>query len=155
MRGNYCCSSIWEWLLCHFQTIWSSSFHTEKDILEVQYFQFSVFTDVSPSKFNPRSDYVILKVLHLWTNHNHFGTMSSVQMRPNWRSLTIIHHIWWKPNKAYRHKDLILTIKHGCGGVMIWVCFAATGPGLCSHWVHHELLCKYSRSQMWGHLSDS
>ena len=30
---------------------------------------------------------------------------------------------------AYQHKCLIRTIKHGGGGVIIWACFAAAGPG--------------------------
>jgi len=40
-----------------------------------------------------------------------------------------------KPNTAYQHKQ---TVKRCGGGVMIWACFAATGPGP----VDHELLCK-------------
>jgi len=34
-----------------------------------------------------------------------------------------------KPNTAYQHKHLILTVKHGGGGLMLWACSAATGPG--------------------------
>ena len=30
---------------------------------------------------------------------------------------------------AYQHKHLIPTVKHGGGGLMIWACSAATGPG--------------------------
>ena len=30
---------------------------------------------------------------------------------------------------AYWHKHLIPTVKHGGGGLVIWACFAATGPG--------------------------
>jgi len=29
---------------------------------------------------------------------------------------------------AHQHKDLIATVKHGGGGLMIWACFSATGP---------------------------
>ena len=38
-------------------------------------------------------------------------------------------HVWRKPNTAYQHKHLIPTVKHGGGGLMMWACFAATGPG--------------------------
>jgi len=38
-------------------------------------------------------------------------------------------HVWRKPNTAYQHKHLTPTVKHGGGGLMIWACFAATGPG--------------------------
>ena len=49
-----------------------------------------------------------------------------------------------KPSISAQH--LIPTVKHGGGGLMIWTCFAATGPG---HRSHHELLCtpKYSREE--------
>jgi len=38
-------------------------------------------------------------------------------------------HVLRKPNTAYQHKHLIPTVKHGGGGLMIWACSAATGPG--------------------------
>ena len=38
-------------------------------------------------------------------------------------------HVWRKPNTANQHKHLIPTVKHGGGGLMIWACSAATGPG--------------------------
>jgi len=34
-----------------------------------------------------------------------------------------------KTNTAYQHKHLIPTVRHGGGGMMIWACFAAEGPG--------------------------
>lgn len=39
------------------------------------------------------------------------------------------HHVLSeaKANTAYQHKYLILTFKHGCGGMTIWDCFTATG----------------------------
>ena len=37
-------------------------------------------------------------------------------------------HVWREPNTAYEHKHLIPTVKHGGGGMMIWACFAVTGP---------------------------
>ena len=38
-------------------------------------------------------------------------------------------HLWRKPNTTYQHKHLILTVKHGGGGLMIWTRFVAAGPG--------------------------
>ena len=32
-------------------------------------------------------------------------------------------------NTAYQHKHLLPTVQHGGGGLMIWACSAATGPG--------------------------
>ena len=37
--------------------------------------------------------------------------------------------VWQKTNTAYQHEHLIPTVKHGGGGLVIWACFAATGPG--------------------------
>ena len=37
-------------------------------------------------------------------------------------------HFCWKSNAAFLQKHLIVTVKHCSGGVMIWACFAATGP---------------------------
>ncbi len=36
---------------------------------------------------------------------------------------------WRKINKAFHKKDIIPTVKHGGGNVMVWGCFAASGPG--------------------------
>uniref|UniRef100_A0A3Q3JS38 Transposase n=1 Tax=Monopterus albus TaxID=43700 RepID=A0A3Q3JS38_MONAL len=38
-------------------------------------------------------------------------------------------HVWHKPNTAFQEKNLIPTVKHGGGSVMVWGCFAAAGPG--------------------------
>jgi len=39
------------------------------------------------------------------------------------------HHVWRKPNTAYQHKHVIPTVGYCGGGLMIWACSAATGPG--------------------------
>ena len=38
-------------------------------------------------------------------------------------------HVWRKQNTAFQGKNLIPTVKHGGGSVMVWGCFAAAGPG--------------------------
>ena len=38
-------------------------------------------------------------------------------------------HVWCKPNTAFQEKNLIPTVKHGGGSVMVWGCFDAAGPG--------------------------
>ena len=38
-------------------------------------------------------------------------------------------YVWRKPNTAFHSKNLIPTVKHGGGSVMVWGCFAASGPG--------------------------
>ncbi len=38
-------------------------------------------------------------------------------------------YIWCKTNTAFHKKNIIPTVKHGGGSVMVWGCFAAAGPG--------------------------
>ncbi|KAF7640539.1 hypothetical protein LDENG_00040270, partial [Lucifuga dentata] len=38
-------------------------------------------------------------------------------------------YIWCKTNTAFQKKNIILTVKHGGGSVMVWGCFASSGPG--------------------------
>ncbi len=39
------------------------------------------------------------------------------------------HYICHKTNTAFHKKNIIPTVKHGDGSVMVWGCFAASGPG--------------------------
>ncbi len=41
----------------------------------------------------------------------------------------VSHYIWRKTNTAFHKKNIIPTVKHGGGSVMVWGCFAASGPG--------------------------
>ncbi len=38
-------------------------------------------------------------------------------------------YIWRKTNTAFHKKNIIPTVNHGGGSVMVWGCFAASGPG--------------------------
>ncbi len=38
-------------------------------------------------------------------------------------------YIWRKTNTAVHKKNIIPTVRHGGGSVMVWGCFAASGPG--------------------------
>lgn len=39
------------------------------------------------------------------------------------------HYLWRRKATAYRHENIIPTVKDGGGNLMIWACFAASGPG--------------------------
>uniref|UniRef100_A0A8C5LSX0 Transposase n=1 Tax=Leptobrachium leishanense TaxID=445787 RepID=A0A8C5LSX0_9ANUR len=39
------------------------------------------------------------------------------------------HYVWRKKGTAHQHQNLISTVKHGGGSIMVWGCFAASGPG--------------------------
>ncbi|KAK3531714.1 hypothetical protein QTP70_025948, partial [Hemibagrus guttatus] len=42
---------------------------------------------------------------------------------------SVSHYIWPKSNTAFQKKNIIPTVKYGGGSVMVWGCFAASGPG--------------------------
>uniref|UniRef100_A0A8C5PSG2 Transposase n=1 Tax=Leptobrachium leishanense TaxID=445787 RepID=A0A8C5PSG2_9ANUR len=39
------------------------------------------------------------------------------------------HYVWRKKGTAHQHQNLTPTVKHGGGSIMVWGCFAASGPG--------------------------
>ncbi len=41
----------------------------------------------------------------------------------------VSRYIWHKTNTAFHKKNIIPTVKHCGGSVMVWGCFAASGPG--------------------------
>ncbi len=41
----------------------------------------------------------------------------------------VSRYIWRKTNTAFHKKNMIPTVKHGGGSVMLWGCFAASGHG--------------------------
>ena len=54
--------------------------------------------------------------------------MSYGLMRQTWSCLALIPPKK-QTNIEFQQQHLIPTVKHGGGGVMIWGCFAVTGPG--------------------------
>ena len=42
-------------------------------------------------------------------------------------------YVWRKSNAAFKEKNLVPTVKHGGGRIMVWGCFAATGTGGLAH----------------------
>ncbi|KAK3571484.1 hypothetical protein QTP86_012631 [Hemibagrus guttatus] len=43
--------------------------------------------------------------------------------------MSVSHYVWRKSNTAFQKKNIIPTVKYGGGSVMVWGCFAASGPG--------------------------
>uniref|UniRef100_A0A9J8CLU9 Transposase n=1 Tax=Cyprinus carpio carpio TaxID=630221 RepID=A0A9J8CLU9_CYPCA len=41
----------------------------------------------------------------------------------------VSNYVWRKSNTAFQKKNILLTVKYGGGSVMVWGCFAASGPG--------------------------
>ena len=39
------------------------------------------------------------------------------------------HYVWRKNGTAHQHQNIIPTVKYGGGSIMVWGCFAASGPG--------------------------
>ena len=42
-------------------------------------------------------------------------------------------YVWRKPNAAFEEKNLMPTVKHGGGSILVWGCFAASGTGRLAH----------------------
>ncbi len=54
----------------------------------------------------------------------------------------VSHYIWRKSNTAFQKKNIIPTVKYVGGSVMVWGCFAASGPGrLADDKWNHEFCC--------------
>uniref|UniRef100_A0A1A8B4L4 Tc1-like transposase DDE domain-containing protein n=2 Tax=Nothobranchius furzeri TaxID=105023 RepID=A0A1A8B4L4_NOTFU len=43
---------------------------------------------------------------------------------------TTQHYVWRRTGTAQQHQNLIPTVMHGGEGIMVWGCFAASGPEL-------------------------
>ncbi|KAK3552029.1 hypothetical protein QTP70_031581 [Hemibagrus guttatus] len=42
---------------------------------------------------------------------------------------SVSHYVWRKSNTAFQKNNIIPTVKYGGGSMMVWGCFAASGPG--------------------------
>ncbi|KAK3574095.1 hypothetical protein QTP86_002852 [Hemibagrus guttatus] len=42
---------------------------------------------------------------------------------------SVSHYVWCKSNIAFQNKNIIPKVKYGGGSVIVWGCFAASGPG--------------------------
>ena len=63
-----------------------------------------------------------------WTFHSTTGKIFCGQMNPkfSWNTTLCVEK---KKSTAHQHQNLIPTVKYGGGGIMVWGCFAASGPG--------------------------
>ena len=62
------------------------------------------------------------------------GTMCFGQINPKLYYLgKVTEDIRHKPNTAFQHNNLIPTVKHGGGNVMVWGRFAAAGSDKLSN----------------------
>ena len=65
-----------------------------------------------------------------WMFHSTTGKIFCGQMKLQLRSLEgTQHYVWRKKGTAHQHQNLIPTVKYGGGSIMVWGCFAASGPG--------------------------
>ncbi|KAK3550665.1 hypothetical protein QTP70_002365 [Hemibagrus guttatus] len=77
-----------------------------------------------PTKITPR---VQRKLIQEVTKD---PTTTSKELQPHLPQLrSVSHYVWRKSNTAFQKKNIIPTVKYGGGSVMVWGCFAASGPG--------------------------
>ncbi|KAK3569659.1 hypothetical protein QTP86_002643 [Hemibagrus guttatus] len=67
----------------------------------------------------------ISKCIHDLTVSKTITTLQSVAL-DDW---SVSHYVWLKSNTAFQKKNIIPTVKYGGGSVMVWGCFADSGPG--------------------------
>ncbi len=70
-------------------------------------------------------------------------------------------YFWHKTNTAFHKKNIIPTVKHGRGTVMVWGCFAASGPGrlndgtkIIDGTMNSELYQKILKENVWPSVCD-
>ncbi|KAK3542958.1 hypothetical protein QTP70_007913 [Hemibagrus guttatus] len=57
-------------------------------------------------------------------------TTTSKELQASLASVKVcVHYVWRKSNTTFQKKNIIPTVKYGGGSVMVWGCFAASGPG--------------------------
>ena len=59
----------------------------------------------------------------LWTNETKIELFSHNERR----------YVWRKPKTAFEERNLLPTVKHGEGSIMVWGCLAVSGTGKLAH----------------------
>nr|AAW25703.1 SJCHGC03999 protein [Schistosoma japonicum] len=65
-----------------------------------------------------------------WIFHSPSGKIFCGQIKLKLSCLEGTHDtVWRKKGTSHQHQNLIPTVKYGGGSIMVWGCFAASGPG--------------------------
>ncbi len=88
---------------------------------------------------------------HPWESSKAKATADS------WLSPRLENILWTDETKAFHKKNIIPTVKHGGGSVMVWGCFAASGPGrlaIIDGTMNSALYQKILKENVWSSVCD-
>uniref|UniRef100_A0A3P8X9Q4 Transposase Tc1-like domain-containing protein n=1 Tax=Esox lucius TaxID=8010 RepID=A0A3P8X9Q4_ESOLU len=87
----------------------------------------------SPSKAQQRFIQEVKKPGKHVRNYSHLYTLMTPKLPGIVKKVNFGRHgswyVWCIANTVFHNKNIIPTVKHGGGSVMVWGCFATSGPG--------------------------